>query len=72
MFLAGGAAVSWESKKQTVVALSSMEAEYVTLYQGNKEVVFAIIGEIGFEELIRHPIVIFCDKQTANFLIRNP
>ena len=34
MFLASGA-VAWESKKQSVVALSSMEAEYIALCQGS-------------------------------------
>ena len=31
MFLLAGGAVSWQSKKQAVVALSTIEAEYVAL-----------------------------------------
>ncbi|KAG9086902.1 hypothetical protein FRC06_002821, partial [Ceratobasidium sp. 370] len=31
IFLLGGAAVSWSAKKQTTVALSTMEAEYMAL-----------------------------------------
>ncbi|XP_039969740.1 secreted RxLR effector protein 161-like [Bactrocera tryoni] len=37
--MAGGA-IAWESRKQSVVALSSMKAEYIALCQGAKETVF--------------------------------
>ncbi|XP_055923284.1 uncharacterized protein LOC129953823 [Eupeodes corollae] len=37
VFLMVGGAVSWESKKQTSVALSSTEAEYMALSQASKE-----------------------------------
>lgn len=36
-FIINGAAVAWASKKQTSVALSSTEAEYMALTQGVKE-----------------------------------
>ena len=32
-----GAAISWASRKQQVVALSSTEAEYIALAKGAKE-----------------------------------
>lgn len=37
MFLMGGGAVSWRSNKQTCVALSTAEAEYVALYAASQE-----------------------------------
>jgi ribonuclease HI len=37
VFMLNGAAVSWKSKKQPIVALSSMEAEYIALTSAIKE-----------------------------------
>jgi len=37
MFIFGGAAVSWATKLQKTVALSTMEAEYMTLCKAGKE-----------------------------------
>lgn len=73
MFLTNGA-VAWESRKQSVVALSSMEAEYVALCQGAKEVIFtrSLLREMGFAEYVREPTSIYCDNQGANFMVRNP
>jgi hypothetical protein len=36
-YLLNGAAISWRSKKQPIVALSSMEAEYIALASATKE-----------------------------------
>lgn len=40
VFLIGGGAVSWQTKKQSTVALSSTEAEYMALTNAAKEAVF--------------------------------
>jgi len=40
MFIFGGAAVSWASKLQKTVALSTMEAEYMALFEASKEAVW--------------------------------
>jgi len=40
VFLLGGAAISWKSRKQDVVATSSTEAEYVALTEAAKESVW--------------------------------
>ena len=37
VYISGGGAITWRSKKQTTVALSSMEAEYVALSEAGRE-----------------------------------
>ncbi|TFY74078.1 hypothetical protein EWM64_g9933 [Hericium alpestre] len=65
VFLVDGGAVSWSSKKQSVVTLSSTEAEYIAMTHAAKEVLWicAILGEIigQFDK----PTTLFCDNQSA-------
>ena len=64
MFMAGGP-IAWESKKQSVVALSTMEAEYIALCQGTKETIFhrCLLREMEFEDYVVSPTPILCDNQ---------
>ena len=39
IFILAGAAVCWQSRKQSIVALSSTEAEYIALVQATKEII---------------------------------
>jgi len=50
-FFMAGAAFSWESKKQSIIAFSSTEAEYVALSTSAKEAAYVqkIISEMGFK-----------------------
>ncbi|KAH9751779.1 Integrase catalytic domain-containing protein [Citrus sinensis] len=71
VFALAGATVSWVSKLQTVVALSTTEAEYMAATQACKE---AIWIQRLLEEL-RHKqqkIPVFCDSQSALHISRNP
>lgn len=60
-----GAAVSWHSKRQEVVALSSTEAEYIALSTTAKEIVWIsqFIFEVSGVNL--QPVKIFCDNTSA-------
>src|SRR5437762_13900027 len=40
IFLLAGAAICWQSRKQSTVALSSTEAEYIALVQAAKELLW--------------------------------
>lgn len=46
-FLLDGGAVSWSSKKQEIIALSTTEAEYVAATQATKEAIWlqSLLGE---------------------------
>ncbi|CAI7878862.1 unnamed protein product [Closterium sp. NIES-53] len=63
--LFGGGAVSWRSKKQDEVGLSSCETEYMALHHGVKEVVWLrrLLEEIGVSQ--REPTMMFCDNDAA-------
>eukprot|EP00253_Pinus_taeda_P034762 PITA_34762 len=66
-----GGAVSWMSKKQSVVALSTTEAEYMAATHASKEAVWLqrLCSSMG---LVQGAIRIDCDSQSAIFLANNP
>jgi len=71
-FHMGQGAVTWSSKKQHIIALSSTEAEYIAQTHAAKEALWirTFIGEFrdGFESL---PIPINCDNQGAIALAKD-
>ena len=72
VFKLGGASVSWCSRRQKSVALSSCEAEYVAACEATREAVWerALLHELGYPQL--DPTIIYCDSQSAIQLIANP
>eukprot|EP00253_Pinus_taeda_P036187 PITA_36187 len=66
-----GGAVSWMSKKQSIVALSTTEAEYMEATHASKEAVWLqrLCSSMG---LVQENIRIDCDSQSAIFLAKNP
>lgn len=73
VFLMGGCAISWESKKQTAVALSTTEAEYYALSTAVKEGIYLkrLFEEIG-KYATNKPILIKCDNLSTQQLAKNP
>jgi len=61
--------VSWVSKLQTVVALCTIEAEYMVATQACKE---AIWMKKLMEEHKQEKIHLYCDSQSALHIARNP
>jgi hypothetical protein len=70
-FLSGGP-ISWNSKKQATVALSSTEAEYISITQATKEAIWLrlLLKNLGFEQ--KDPTIIYVDNQSAISLSKNP
>lgn len=68
----GGCLVSWKSKKQTVVSLSSAEAEYRVVSKGTAELVWLkrILDEFSVE--VSLPVTLYTDSQAALLLAKNP
>src|ERR1700688_4654528 len=69
--MAGGA-VSWSSKKQTSVALSTVEAEYVVATHVTKQVLWhrSLFAELDFDFLTTSTI--FTDNQAAISISHHP
>ena len=67
VFMMSGSAVSWCSKKQTIVATSSCEAEYVSMTMACKEAVWfnRLISSILTNYDASKPIEVFSDSQSA-------
>jgi len=75
VFYASGGVVSWSSKKQSSVALSSTEAEYMALTQAAKEAIWLrrLLDELGFRaQEPPSPTLIYEDNQSATALAKNP
>jgi hypothetical protein len=72
VFMLGGAAISWSSKKQAAVALSSTEAEYLAGAHAAKEAVWLrrLLGELGQDTHL--PTALHIDNQSAIAIARNP
>lgn len=71
VFMVDSGAILWSSKKQELVTLSTMEAEYVAATQAAKEAMWlhTLFGEIFLHVTINNPTTIFGDNKSAIMLI---
>ena len=71
VFLLSGGAISWSSKRQPTVALSSTEAEYMAATHASKEALWLkrFVTELGW---VQQTIEVFCDNQSALKTMKNP
>lgn len=72
VFMLGGGAVSWASKKQPIVTLSTTEAEFVAAAYGACQAVWLrnILEEIGAGQ--ENGTILFCDNSSTIKLSKNP
>jgi hypothetical protein len=74
-FIITGGAVSWSAKTQPTVALSSVEAEYMSSTHATKEALWwrSLLTELGRgEKDLPTPTTIFSDSQGSIALVKNP
>jgi hypothetical protein len=73
VFIMGGGAISWSSKQQPTIALSTTEAEYMASTQATKEAIWMtkLMKELGYMKE-KKAMVIRCDNQGAISLTKNP
>lgn len=71
VFLMSGAAISWQSRLQQTVALSSAEAEYMSAIEVIKEALWlkVLLVDLGMPA---SALKIFCDNQSALALLKSP
>jgi hypothetical protein len=73
IFMIGGGAISWSSKRQPTIALSTTEAEYMANTQATKEAIWItkLMTDLVYMEE-KKMMVIRCDNQGAISLTKNP
>ena len=71
LFTFGGGAVSWQSRLQRCVTLSTTEAEYVAITEGCKEMLWMkrLFKELGIRQ---NTFVLYGDSQSAIHVSKNP
>lgn len=72
VFLLSGAAVSWSSRKQPVVTLSTTEAEFIAAASCACQGIWLrrILEEVNYTQ--QGPIMLFCDNSSTIKLSKNP
>ena len=69
---AAGGPIAWQSKLQSTVAVSTMEAEYMAAFGAIQELIWlkGVLGEIGIH--LDDPITLHMDAKSAIALAKNP
>jgi hypothetical protein len=67
IYLLAGGAVSWRSAKQTLVASSTMAAEFVACYEASNQGIWLrnLVTGLRIVEGIERPLKLFCDNKSA-------
>ena len=74
LFMINNVPVSWRSKLQSCVALSTAEAEYMALASAAQEAIWMqkLMLELGQQEDGIRPTIIYEDNQSAISISKNP
>ena len=74
VFLLNNGVISWSSKKQTCIALSTMEAEFVALSAAVQEGVWLkrFLDHLGVVEHAASSLLVNCDSQVAIAYTKDP
>ena len=73
IFMFVGGAISWRSAKQTFIATSTMEVEFVSFFEATSYGVWmkSFIYGLRIVDSISRPLKIFYDNSVAVFLAKN-
>ena len=73
VFVFDGGAITWSSKKQSVVALSSTEAEYIAITHATKEASWLryMLSDLVHPDITKHAVRLYTDNKAAIDLAKN-
>ncbi|KAM2897840.1 hypothetical protein COP2_007438 [Malus domestica] len=73
IFFLVGAAVSWRSAKQKSLATSTVEVEFIALFEATKKGMWLknLISFMRIVDTILRPLTIYCDNKSAIFFSKN-
>ncbi|RVW47053.1 Retrovirus-related Pol polyprotein from transposon TNT 1-94 [Vitis vinifera] len=73
IFMLAGGAVSWKSVKQTLVASSTMEAEFIACYEASNHGIWLrnFVTQLRIVDGIEKPLRINCDNKAAELYSKN-
>ena len=74
VFLLNDSAILWSSKKQSCVALSTMEAEYVAYSAATQDAVWlrSFLQHLEIVKTALEPVTIFCNNTAALAVTKDP
>ena len=74
VFTFEGGAITWRSVKQSCIADSTIEAEYVAAYEEGKEAIWLkkFLSDLGVVRIEQVPIILFCDNSGAVAQSKDP
>lgn len=73
LFLLARGAIFWKSAKQSIIASSTMEAEFIACFEATNHGPWLrnFISELGVVDSISKPLKIYCDNTVAVFFSKN-
>ena len=73
IFILASRAISWRSAKQTLIATSTMEAEFVSCFEGTSYGVWLknFIYGLRIMDSISKPLRLYCDNSVVAFITKN-
>jgi hypothetical protein len=73
LFMLAGGAISWKSAKQTIIASSTMEAEFVACFEATVHELWLrnFISGLGIVDFVSNPLRIYCDNSAVVFFSKN-
>jgi len=72
IFMLGSGAISWCSKRQPTVSLSTTEAEYRVAAMAAQESTWLMQLLEDLHQPVKYPISLYCDNLSAIRLVENP